>query len=109
MKMVLEDRIRLVNLSDDLAPLFETLTLINDTHRPDFKVSIVMQGFVVINGTIYGREDSLILVKEKDIPLFAIYRNKITDIFQLSWNQYGMMSQKERDFHDHIASILEER
>lgn len=109
MKMVLEDRIQRSNIEDSIDPLFDTLTVINSQYAPNFKVSFVVEGAMVIDSSLYTRQDGLILIRENDTILFAIYRDRATNYLVLRCQSYELMRSDEKRFHDQMNELLHDK
>lgn len=106
MKMVLEDRIQRSNIENSIDPLFDTLVVINSQYAPNFKVSFVFEGAMVIDNAIYTHHDGLILIRENGSVLFAIFRDRVTNYFVLRCKSYELMNSDEKVFHDEMNKLL---
>jgi hypothetical protein len=108
MKLVLEDRISKANRTNIVDPLLETLNHIHFDFSDGFCVSVMLQGFVVIDGDLYTGRDKVFFVKERGEILFTIYRSKKSGMLCLAYDEIDLMCEVEKQFHIGIRQLLEE-
>ena len=107
-KMVLEDRIEQANKTRSIDPILATLNRIHFNKSYGFKVSIMLEGFVVIDDTVYLGNDNVVLVRDGDELLFTIYQRKRDGMFSMVSDDLNLMYENEKEFHVGISKLLEE-
>lgn len=107
-KLVLEDRIEQANRTGNIDPVLATLNRIHFNQSYGFKVSIMLEGFVVIDDTVYLGNDNVMLVRDGKELLFTIYQSKKDGMFSMVSDDLNLMCETEKEFHMGISKLLEE-